>query len=158
MVHQFPAAGPRWQARLEIVGSEIFLRYRKRLMSPGIVSEIRRDYPSLGLIDVLVRVAAARQIIRDGDDFTALAAIRAGGWLEKNVAQRRHQGVPDQHIDRTAQPLVTLGRGLFAAFCTIVLLAAVDGNAQEPAPLPGLLAALAIPLVIAVGGRLGSDR
>ena len=114
---------PAWSRRLEVVGSELFLRYRKRLLQPGIGLEIWRAYPGLSLPDVWLRVHAARQIIRAGDDFAALAAIRQGRWgRERHSSDRTQRGVP--RVDRASHLLVTIGGALFAMFCGLSLAAA----------------------------------
>jgi len=112
-----------WHENLETVGADLFQRYRKRLMLPGIGMEIRRDYPGLPIVDVLVRVQAGRRIIQDGDDFRALQAIRSGRWQrvcrERQIGHRR----VEVRNDRVSRILVTLGGVLFSAFCLLSLLA-----------------------------------
>lgn len=117
---------PAWANHLEIVGAELFQRYRKRLMQPGILFEIRRDYPALSWPDLLVRVHAGRQIIRNGGDFEALAAIRSGTWRGLPCA-----GVPatpeTPSDDVLSRFLVQLGQGLFAGLCLLSLMRVVMG-------------------------------
>jgi hypothetical protein len=110
-----------WRPHLETVGAEIFLRYRKRLLEPGIAWEIRRDYPGLGLIDVLVRVSAGRRIIRDGDDFLVLALVRSGRWRQMLRAAGRGQATRPRRVDRLSRQLVRLGGVLVAGFCLLSL-------------------------------------
>lgn len=130
-----------WQENLETMGAELFQRYRKRLMLPGIAMEIRRDYPGLSIVDVLVRVHAGRRIIQDGDDFRALQAIRSGGWQR----MRREHEIRHRHVegrrDRVSRILVTLGGVLFTAFCLLSLAGA--GHWLLPALGVVLAAALA---------------
>lgn len=114
-----------WQDYLEIVGAQLFLRYRKRLMSPGITWEILRDYPKASLIDVAVRVHAARQILREGQDFQALSAIRSGEWAG-GVSKETQEGQPRRRTDPISRALVSLGGVLFAVFFLSSLLVA-DG-------------------------------
>ena len=114
-----------WQDYLEIVGAQLFLRYRKRLMSPGITWQILRDYPNASLIDVAVRVHAARQIMREGQDFRALSAIRSGQWAE-TVSRQAREGPRRRRTDSISRALVTLGGALFTAFFLLSLLVA-DG-------------------------------
>ena len=119
---------PAWSRRLEVVGSELFLRYRKRLLQTGISLEIWRAYPGLSLPDVWLRVHTARQIIREGDDFVALAAIRQGRWRqERHPSDRSPRGIP--RVDRASRLLVTIGGALFALFCGLSLAAAVGAGA-----------------------------
>ena len=109
-----------WQDDLETVGVDIFLRYRKRLMAPDIVWQIRRDYPGLGLLDVLVRVYAGRRILREGQDFAALAAIHGGWWQQ--VSARPTARCTDWRRDRLSRALVTVGGGVFLGFCLLSLM------------------------------------
>lgn len=110
-----------WRPHLETVGAEIFLRYRKRLLEPGIAWEIRRDYPGLGLIDVLVRVSAGRRIVRDGDDFLVLALVRSGRWRQMLRSAGREQAARPRRVDRLSRQLVRLGGVLVAGFCLLSL-------------------------------------
>lgn len=132
-----PGASPEaWRRHLEIIGAELFQRYRKRLLSPGVVREIRRDYPGLSLPDVLVRVHAGRRLIEQGEDFRALAAIRSGDWqrhLERRVILRRSD--PEAGRDRVSRALVKTGGGLFATFCLLSLAPALSAGAVILAPL-----------------------
>ena len=109
-----------WQDDLETVGADIFLRYRKRLMSPDIVWQIRRDYPGLGLLDALVRVHAGRRILREGQDFTALATIRGGRW-QQVLEARRTARCTDRRHDRLSRVLVMIGGAVFLGFCLLSL-------------------------------------
>ncbi|MGB5254979.1 MAG: hypothetical protein WBN68_19905 [Sedimenticolaceae bacterium] len=109
-----------WQDDLETVGVDVFLRYRKRLMSPDIVWQIRRDYPGLGLLDVLIRVYAGRRIVREGQDFAALAAIRGGQWPQ--VSPRPAARCTDWRRDRLSRALVMIGGGVFLSFCLLSLM------------------------------------
>lgn len=120
-----------WENNLEIVGAELFQRYRKHLMLPGIAMEIRRDYPGLSIVDVLIRVHAGRQIILDGDDFRALRAIRSGRWrqvLQEWETRRLDAGGRRDPVSRF---LVTLGGILFTGFCLLSLLASLSGGPIE---------------------------
>lgn len=127
--HMYPR-GAFWPRHLEVVGSELFLRYRKRLMQPWISLEICRDYPGLSIADVLVRVHAGRQIIRDGDEFEALAQIRSGRWDADMRSVHLQADVLPGAEDPFSALLVRLGRGLFAGFVAVslaaVLLAGLD--------------------------------
>lgn len=126
-----------WQFELEVIGAELFLRYRKRLMSPGIALAIRRDYPGLSLIDVLVRVHAGRRIIEARGDFRALRAIHSGAW-QRYLAQRAAGRDPaPAAADRLSFWLVRIGGVFFAGFCVLSLLAAVRGALGVP-PTVGL--------------------
>jgi len=122
--HMYPR-GAFWPRHLEVVGSELFLRYRKRLMRPRISLEICRDYPGLSILDVMVRVHAGRQIIRDGDEFEALAQIRAGRWDTGKQLLQPDNDVPPGGDDPVSALLVRFGRGLFAAFFIVSLVAIV---------------------------------
>lgn len=118
-----------WQENLETVGAQIFQTYRKRLMLPGIAWEIRRDYPGLSIVDVLIRVHAGRKIIRGGHDFLALQLIRSGRWCQmRQVRENQRLGAGRRH-DQVSRLLVTLGGLLFIGFCLLSLLASVsDGH------------------------------
>ncbi len=118
---------PTWSRRLEVVGNELFRRYRKRLLQPGISLEIWRDYPGLSLLDVWLRVHVARRIIRDGDDFAVLAAIHHGRWQRpgRRAGQAR---VGAQRVDHVSRLLVTVGGALFVLFCGLSLAVAVSGG------------------------------
>jgi len=111
-----------WQVQLETIGSELFLRYRKRLMEPGISLEIRRDYPGLPLIDLLIRVHAGRQLIQNGDDFRALRVLRSGQWQQMLRAREHPPAIDNGRGDRLSQLLVVFGGLLFAGFCSLPLL------------------------------------
>ncbi len=115
-----------WQENLETVGAEIFQTYRKRLMQPGIAMEIRRAYPGLSMVDVLIRVHAGRQIIQVGDDFCALQAIRSGRWQQTRQERENRPVVAEGRRDQVSRMLVNLGGLLFAGFCLLSLLAAVS--------------------------------
>lgn len=141
----YGVASEGWWPWLEIIGAELFQRYRKRLMSPGIALEIRRDYPGLSLPDIMLRVHAGRRILQDGDDFRALAAIRNGRWqchlaaFGQSLADHRTAG------DRFSRWLVRLGGLLFVAFCTLPLIAALpDAAGDSAARLSVYVAALGV--------------
>ena len=152
--HMYPR-GAFWPRHLEVVGSELFLRYRKRLMQPWISLEICRDYPGLSIADVLVRVHAGRQIIRDGEEFEALAEIRSGRWVNDAQVQRRDTkalgNVTDGVDDMVSSMLVRLGRGIFAAFF-IVSLAAVLLAGHELHAHPAKGAAITVLAVLVFVG------
>jgi hypothetical protein len=117
-----------WQKNLETVGAEIFQTYRKRLLQPGIALEIRRAYPGLSMLDVLIRVHAGRQIIQDGDDFCALQAIRNGLWQQIRQEREERPLLAEGRRDQVSRLLVKVGGVLFAGFCMLSLLAALpDG-------------------------------
>ena len=116
-----------WSRQLEVVGSELFLRYRKRLLQPGISLEIWRDYPGLSLPDVWLRVHAARRIIREGDDFAVLAAIRRGSWQRRDDLHGQAR-VDTPRDDQVSRLLVTLGGALFVIFCGLSLAVALSGG------------------------------
>lgn len=109
-----------WQDYLEIAGVELFLRYRKRLMSPGITLEILRDQPGASLLDVAVRVHAGRQLLREGHDFDALAAIRSGNWATAGPEPGR-AAQPQRRRDHLSRGMVAIGGLLFAGFCLLSL-------------------------------------
>ena len=111
-----------WHVQLETIGSELFLRYRKRLMEPGISLEIRRDYPGLPLIDLLIRVHAGRRLIQNGDDFRALRLLRSGQWQQMLRARENPTAIGNGRSDRLSQLLVVFGGLLFAGFCSLPLL------------------------------------
>jgi hypothetical protein len=115
-----------WQENLETMGAEIFQNYRKRLMQPGIAMEIRRAYPGLSMVDVLIRVHAGRRIIQDGDDFRALHAIRSGLWQQIRQEPEKRPVLAEGRRDQVSRLLVNLGGFLFAGFCLLSLLAAVS--------------------------------
>ena len=142
-----------WQMNLETVGAEIFQRYRKRLLLPGITMEIRQDYPGLSLPDVLIRVHAGRQIIRGGDDFRALELIRSGCWQRIQRQNRFPRGKADGPGDRLSRFLVVLGGALFAGFCLLSLLASWSGGAGVWAP-----AALVLAFAAGLIGRRALSR
>ncbi|WP_078120400.1 hypothetical protein [Thiosocius teredinicola] len=142
-----------WQDNLEIIGAELFQRYRKRLMKNGIALEIWQDYPGLSLPDLWVRVHAGRQILLNGDDFIALQAIRDGSWdsyrrsvpiREKNAGLRQ---------DRLSQVMVRVGATIFAAFCLLTII----GIAIRQPGL-GAMIVLAAPLVSVVYLKRRSRR
>lgn len=114
-----------WQRNLEVVGAEIFLRYRKRLLVSGIVWEIRSDYPGLSIPDVLFRVHAARTIIREGDDFRAMEAIRSGQWERIRQKWERQPLDSGARRDWVSRLLVSAGGVLFYGFCLLVALASM---------------------------------
>lgn len=118
-----PHGHPGWQQSLEIIGAELFQRYRKRLMSAGISIEIWRDYPGLALVDVLVRVHAGRRIIQAGDDFVALQAIRSGRWQACSAGREQPYTASTDRPDRLSRILVRAGGLLFVAFCALSLVA-----------------------------------
>lgn len=150
---------PRWADRLDIVGSEIFLRYRKRLLTPGIAGEIRRDYPGLSLVDVLVRVHAARRIVEQGDDFAALMAIRRGEWRPTPSAHAVGGRQADARYDRLSRALVRIGKGMFVLFCAGGLGAAMsNGAASVNASVVPLILVLVFLLLGSLGGRRRAGR
>lgn len=118
-----------WWPSLEIIGAELFQRYRKRLMTPGIALEIRRDFPGLALPDILLRVHAGRRILQDGDDFRALAAIRSGRWQCHLAACERARVEQRTAGDRVSRGLVQLGGLLFVGFCALSLIAVMPSGA-----------------------------
>ena len=136
---------PAWSRQLEVVGSELFLRYRKRILETGISLEIWRDYPGLSLPDVWLRVHAARQIVRDGEDFAALAAIRRGRWQRANDP-RGSARVDTRQDDRVSRTLVKIGGALFVIFCGLSLAVAVSGGAgaQERGLFLALLSSIGV--------------
>jgi hypothetical protein len=121
--------GSRWQAHLEVIGSALFQRYRKRLTQPGITWEIQRDYPGLSLPDVMIRVHAGRRIIGDGQDFAALQAIRNGSWQQASRPHRPHRHRGPARRDRLSRFMVTLGGRLFGAYCLASLATTVGAGA-----------------------------
>lgn len=106
---------PAWWRHLDVVGGELLRRYRKRLMQLGISLEIWREYPELGLVDVLIRVHEACRIVRAGDDFEALAAIR-DGW---RPAYRQAPATVDRRRDRASRALILIGLALAGAFMVL---------------------------------------
>ena len=134
-----------WQENLETVGAEIFQTYRKRLMQPGIAMEIRRAYPGLSMVDVLIRVHAGRQIIRVGDDFRALQAIRSGRWKQTRREHEKPPVVAGGRRDQVSRLLVNLGGFLFAGFCLLSLLAALPDG-----PGGWLIAGIGLGFVVAL--------
>lgn len=133
---------PPWSRHLDVVGAELFRRYRKRLMQPGISWEIRADYPGLGWVDIWIRVHEARKIIRDGDDFAALAAIRRG-WRASAAGAGNGN---ERRSDRVSRGLVLVGRAIVAGFLLLSLLSlatargdsvADDGMASHWHAMPG---------------------
>lgn len=119
--HHTPT-GRQWFPLLETVGAELFLRYRKRWLEPDIGLEIRRDYPGQPIVDILLRVAAARRLVRAGWEFEALEAIRSGRW-ERHLNEREHnRRRTDAGQDRVSRGLVTLGGVGFAGFCALPVL------------------------------------
>lgn len=111
-----------WQGNLEIIGAELFQRYRKRLMENGIMLEIWRDYPGLSLADLWVRVHAGRRLLQDGDDFVALQAIRDGSWDAYRRSHAARIAPKAARPDRMSPMLVNLGAVIFAVFCVLMLL------------------------------------
>lgn len=130
-----------WQDYLEIVGERIFLRYRKRLMQPGITLEILRDHPGASLIDAAIRVHAGRRLLRDGDDFRAMALIRSGVRPERAAAAPVAAVGRAGPADGLSRGLVILGGMIFALFCLLTL-----GDVMGVAGLlvGGVLAALLV--------------
>ena len=118
-----------WQKHLEMAGAGFFQRYRKRLLFPGVVREIRRELPELSLLDVLIRVHAGRRLIMDGDDFCALRAIREGSWQRAHHTETEADRRLDRRVDRISRFQVILGSLLFTGFCMSYLLAAFAGGA-----------------------------
>jgi len=137
-----PAVSGDWWRSLEIIGAELFQRYRKRLMTPGIALEIRRDYPGLSLPDILLRVHAGRRILQDGDDFRALAAIRSGRWQCHLAACAQSRSDPRTAGDCLSRWLIRLGGLLFVVFCTLPLIAALPGGAADGAVLLSVFASV----------------
>lgn len=129
-----------WRQSLEIIGAELFQRYRKRLMTPGIALEIRRDFPGLALPDILLRVHAGRRILQDGDDFRALAAIRSGRWRCHLAACERARVEQQTAGDRVSCWMVQLGGLLFIGFCALSLIAVLPGGAGDGALLLSIFA------------------
>ncbi len=120
-----------WQHNLEIAGADFFLRYRKRLMDPGITFDIWRHYPGWSPLDILVRVSAARRLLREGDEFRALQAIRDGRWQPVSGASATSaDGGCVPRPDRVSAVLVVLGAGLFLAFCMTSMWFAMSGSAS----------------------------
>ena len=119
-----------WAQHLEVVGCELFLRYRKRLLQPGISWQVWRDYPGLSLPDVWVRVHAARQIVRQGADFAALAAIRHGDWIAPAAAGRA-ASEPRRDHDRASRAMICIGRLMFVLFCLLSLSAVVAASGLD---------------------------
>lgn len=142
-----------WRGHLEIIGAELFQRYRKRLMSPGVVREMRRDYPGLSLPDVLLRVHAGQRLIEQGRDFQALAAIRGGDWqryLDSQAEAARRRGDPVGQGDRISRWLVKGGGVLFGGFCLLSL---------APALSPGAVILVPLLLTVTIGvGLFGRRR
>lgn len=139
-----------WQHNLEIAGADFFQRYRKRLMNPGITFDIWRDHPGWSLLDILVRVNAARRLLRDGHEFIALQTIRDGRW--QPVAGRSRppaEGGCDGGHDRVSPILVVFGACLFASFFMLSMWFAVSASA------PGMLA---LGMLSAVGCGWGLQR
>jgi hypothetical protein len=114
-----------WQKNLEIIGAELFQRYRKRLLAPGIVWVIRDDYPGLSFLDVMIRVHAGRRIIELGDDFRALRAIRSGNWQRVLWHKERRRPTAGERKDWLSRALVRLGGALFTGFCLLCILASL---------------------------------
>jgi len=114
-----------WQQQLEIVGAEIFLRYRKRFLSPGIRAEIRRDYPGLSLPDVWLRVYAGRWVIREGAEFCALDMIRSGAWDKGMRARSSRPLGSGERQGIVSRIQVAIGGALFAAYCLLSMGAAL---------------------------------
>jgi len=133
-----------WKEDLETVGAEIFQTYRKRLMQPGIAMEIRRAYPGLSMMDVLIRVHSGRQIIQNADDFRALQAIRSGRWQQIRQEREKRPVVDEGRRDQVSRLLVNLGGFLFAGFCVLSLLAAVSDG-----PGGWLIAGMGLGFVVA---------
>lgn len=128
-VPSHPVVAEGWRQSLEVIGAELFQRYRKRLMTPGIALQIRRDFPGLPLLDVMLRVHAGRRILQDGDDFRALAAIRSGRWQCHRAAPGQTRVEQWAVGDRVSRGLVRLGGLLFVGFCALSLIAVVPGEA-----------------------------
>lgn len=120
---------PAWQRNLEIIGAPLFLRYRKRLLVPGIMLEIRRAHPGLSWVDILVRVHAGRQIIHDRHAFDALEAIRTGQW-QQDGRQPRGRDPRRAPVGRggLSARLLVFSRGLFVGFLSLYLAAALFGG------------------------------
>lgn len=138
---------PEWAVSLEIIGPEIFLAYRKRLMQPGISLLIWRDQLGLSLPDVACRVYAGRRLIRDGQDFEALAAIRSGRWRE--LDQRSESGFGKRYQrDGLSRMQVLLGGLLFFLLVSLSLLTA------SGSPVAVLLVLLALVAVASASSSL----
>jgi len=113
-------APPAWHADLDTIGVALFLRYRKRLLEPGIAFEIKCDYPDLPLLDLIFRVYAGRRLLRRGDGLRALRAIHSGGW--PTMPGRHGPGVSrTTRGDPVSDWLVNLGGVLFVGFCILSL-------------------------------------
>jgi hypothetical protein len=111
-----------WHDQLEIIGAEIFLRYRKRLNEPGILWTMRSEQAGLSLADLWVRLRAGRRLLADGNDFLALQVIRSGEWPQL-LRQRAAERAVDRRGDGVSRVLVTLGEGMVILFCLLMLSA-----------------------------------
>jgi hypothetical protein len=127
MYERNTAEAPDWHRHLGVIGAEIFLAYRKCLMRSGISWTIWKAYPALSFADVMCRVHAGRQLLRSGEDFAALAAIRSGRWRD-TVADKGRQLPPPGRSDCPSRAQVWFG-GLVAFLLLLASLSAVaDGN------------------------------
>ena len=113
-----------WRDDLETVGAELFHRYRKRFLRPGILWEIRHDYPGLGWVDLWFRIHAARRLLHEGHDFAALQAIRSGHWRRRLAARQAAGTATERRLDPWSRRLVRLGGVLFLVFCLLLSSAA----------------------------------
>lgn len=140
-----------WRRYLEIIGPQLFLRYRKRLMQPGISWEVWRAYPGASLPDVWLRVHAGRQLIRNGDAFAALAWVRCARRSTDDITDGEVAG-PTGASDREGRASVRFGAAAFGLFCGLTLAGMLTGDAVWPALLGGAIGALTMLMVSARGG------
>lgn len=154
-----PGDHAAWHDQLETMGAELFLRYRKCLDEPGVLWRMHQDYPGLSWPDLLIRLRAGRQLIREGHAFAALQLIRDGRWAGllaerrerlAHTAALRHAGT-----DRLARWQVALGGLLFAVFCGLSLIAADPGAHLA---LPALVLVAMILAALAWRGRRALRR
>ena len=138
---------PEWAIYLEIIGPEIFLAYRKRLIQPGISLVIWRDHVGLSLPDIACRVYAGRRLIREGRDFEALAALRSGRWRELDQCSESGFGKRSRR-DGLSRMQVLLGGLLFFLLVSLSLLTA------SGSPVAVLLVLLALVSVVSASSSL----
>lgn len=145
---------PGWHGWLEIVGPEMFLRYRKRLDEPGILMVMRNEHRGLSLPDLAVRLFAARQLVDGGHELRVLRSICSGEWrrLTTTQANRRKRG--GHHGDPLSSLLVGLGGFMFMGFALLVF-AAVSGLSGLALPAFLLSAAVAWRIFRQPGPRYG---
>lgn len=87
MMHRnIDAAGSDLKALLKTVGTERFLRYRKRFFEPGLATEIQRAEPGLAPHRADAAVWAGRRIVSAGLGLEALRRIRRGGLDDAALA------------------------------------------------------------------------